>query len=82
LARSKAAALHDPAELLDAIRAGDPELRLKLKAEIRKRIRSIDLSFDEDWFDVVADVQFINGAIRGIFFKGDEVFLIRGEGQI
>jgi hypothetical protein len=81
-ARSRAAALHDPEELLDAIRSGDPELRLKLKTEIRKRIHSIDLCFEDDWFDVVADVKFINGAIRGIFFEDDHVFLVRGEGQI
>jgi hypothetical protein len=81
-ARSRAAALHSPEELLDALRSGSPELRLKLKAEIAKRIRAIELSFEEDDFETVADVKFINGAIRGILFKGDEVFLVRGEGQI
>ena len=81
-ARQKATALHDPEELIEAIRSGSPELRLKLKAEIRKRIRSIDLCFGLDGFGVVADVKFINGAIRGIFFKDEHVFLIRGEGQI
>ena len=36
-ARTRAAALHDPEELLRAIRSGDPELRLKLKAEAGAR---------------------------------------------
>ena len=47
-ARSRAAALHDPEELLAAIRSSSarrPELRLRLKAEIRKRIKRIELSF-------------------------------------
>jgi hypothetical protein len=81
-ARSKAQALHSPEELLDAIRSGSPELRQKLQMEIRKRIRSIDVCFGLDGFNVVADVKFINGAIRGIPFKDEAVFLIRGEGQI
>ena len=46
-ARSKAAALHDPAALLAAIRSGAArlELRLRLKVEIHKRIKRIELSF-------------------------------------
>jgi DNA invertase Pin-like site-specific DNA recombinase len=46
-ARSRAAALHDPAALLAAIRSGAarPELRRRLKAEIGKRITRIELSF-------------------------------------
>jgi len=82
MARSKAAMLHAPEELLDAIHAGNPELRLKLKAEIRKRISRIDLAFDEEVWDVVIDVKFINGAIRGILFKDERILHLRGEGQI
>ena len=46
-ARSKAAALHDPAALLAAIRSGAArlELRLRLQVEIHKRIKRIELSF-------------------------------------
>jgi DNA invertase Pin-like site-specific DNA recombinase len=48
-ARSQAASLHDPAALIAAIHSGHakPELRLRLKSEIRKRIRRIELSFGE-----------------------------------
>jgi hypothetical protein len=37
-ARSKSQALYSSEALIDAIRSGDPERRLKLKAEIAKRI--------------------------------------------
>jgi hypothetical protein len=37
-ARSKSQALYTSEALIDAIRSGDPERRLKLKAEIAKRI--------------------------------------------
>jgi hypothetical protein len=38
MARSRATALESPEDLLALIRSGDPEMRLKLKAEVRKRI--------------------------------------------
>jgi DNA invertase Pin-like site-specific DNA recombinase len=47
-ARSRAAALHDPEELIAAIHSGSarrPELRYRLKTEIAKRVRRIDLHF-------------------------------------
>jgi hypothetical protein len=80
-ARSQADALYHPQELLKAIAAGDPELRLKLKSEIAKRISRIDLTFKEEPWDVIADIKFINGAIRGILFRAGEAFVIRGEGE-
>ena len=60
-ARSRVTALESPEALLALIRSGDPEMRLKLKAEIRKRISRIEVSFGLDGFEAVADVKFING---------------------
>jgi hypothetical protein len=48
-ARSKAAPLRDPAALIAAIKSGSarPELRRRLKIEIHKRIKRVELSFGE-----------------------------------
>ena len=46
-------------------RSGGPEMRLKLKSEIRKRISRIEVSFGLDGFEAVADVKFINGVQPG-----------------
>jgi DNA invertase Pin-like site-specific DNA recombinase len=48
-ARSKVAPLHDPAALLAAIKSGSarPGLRRRLKIEIHKRIKRVELSFGE-----------------------------------
>jgi hypothetical protein len=47
-ARSKAAALHSPEDLVALLKSGkNAELRLRLKAEIRKRVSRIDVTFDE-----------------------------------
>jgi hypothetical protein len=89
-ARSKAAALHSPEELVQAIRSGkNPELRLKVKAEIRKRIARIDVAFEpieEDdpryrW-DYFVYVRFINGARRAISMKGEHTLLFKIEGDL
>jgi DNA invertase Pin-like site-specific DNA recombinase len=82
MARSRATALESPEDLLALIRSGDPELRLKLKAEIRKRISRIEISFGLDGFQAVADVKFINGVVRGIIFDGERVLLLRIEGTL
>ena len=65
MARSRATALESPEDLLAIIRSGDPEMRLKLKSEIRKRISRIEVSFGLDGFEAVADVKFINGGAAG-----------------
>jgi DNA invertase Pin-like site-specific DNA recombinase len=71
-ARAKAAALHDPAELIEAIRSGTkPELRLRLKSEIRKRVRRIDLSFRSAEWDYYVYIHFVNGALRGVGVRGN-----------
>jgi hypothetical protein len=76
--RSKAAVLHDPEELLEIIRSGsNPELRLRLKTEIAKRVARIDVVFERDeeddpkyaW-DYFVYIRFINGARRVIGMKG------------
>ena len=82
MARSRATALESPEDLLAVIRSGDPEMRLKLKAEIRKRISRIEVSFGLDGFEAVADVQFINGVQRGIIFDGERALLLRIEGSL
>jgi hypothetical protein len=72
-ARSKAAAVHDPEELIEAIRSGTkPELRLRLKSEIRKRIARIDLLFSgyAGW-NYFAVLRFANGARRIIGVRGN-----------
>jgi hypothetical protein len=46
--RSKAQAIYSPEDLLNAIRSGDPKLRLKLKAEIAKRILRIEINWNKD----------------------------------
>jgi hypothetical protein len=79
-ARSKAAALHDPKELIAAIRSGtNRELRLRLKTEIHKRITHIDLLFPGDGaagagWDYFTCIRFVNGARRIIGVDGRFAF--------
>jgi DNA invertase Pin-like site-specific DNA recombinase len=47
-AQTTAEALYSPEVLIEAIRSGSPELRLKLKSEIAKRISRVDFDFDFD----------------------------------
>jgi hypothetical protein len=81
-ARSRATALESPEDLLAVMRSGDPEMRLKLKAEIRKRISRIEVSFDCDGFQAVCDIEFINGMQRGIILDGERVLLLHVEGSL
>jgi hypothetical protein len=66
--------------LIDAIRSGDAGLRLKLKAEIARRVSRIDVRFGEVVMtagrkgegntvskETVAAVTFVNGAKRWIY---------------
>ena len=63
--RSKSEALYSPEALIDLIRQNTPEsneVRLKLRAEIRKRVSRIDLRFARQEGVVLdIDVQFTNG---------------------
>jgi hypothetical protein len=77
--RSKAAALHDPEALIEAIRSGNhPELRLRLKTKIRERISKIEVTFADkevpevpapERLDYCLFIRFINGALRVIGVK-------------
>lgn len=74
-ARSKAQALYSPEDLVNAIRSGNPELRLKLKAEIAKRILRIEINWNKDG-TIFCRIIFVNGASldKGILFQdGDAV---------
>jgi hypothetical protein len=53
-----------------------------LREEIQKRIRRIDIHFDEDGFKDVTDVRFIDGVVRGLAFTDKATLVIRGEGTI
>ena len=77
-ARSRATALESPEDLLALIRSGDPEMRLKLKSEIRKRISRIEVSFGLDGFEAVADVKFINGVPGDNPRRGTDAPFARG----
>jgi DNA invertase Pin-like site-specific DNA recombinase len=87
-ARAKAAALHSPEELLEIIRSGsNPELRLRLKAEIKERVERIHVVFERDeednpkyaW-DYYIYIRFINGARRAIGMKGEDTVFAKMEG--
>ena len=87
-ARAKAAALHEPEELLEIIRSGkNPELRLRLKAEIKERVERIHVVFERDeednpkyaW-DYYIYIRFINGARRAIGMKGEDTVFAKMEG--
>jgi DNA invertase Pin-like site-specific DNA recombinase len=88
--RSNAAALHAPEELVEAIRSGkNPELRLKLKAEIRKRISRIDICFDQteiddprDRLDYFCYVKFANDVPRAIGVKDSKALLFKITGDL
>ena len=82
--RSRSSNLEHPDQLLKVIRSrdGSNETRARLWQEIQKRIRRIDLHFDEDGFKAIADVQFINWVVRGLAFTDKATLVIRGEGTI
>jgi hypothetical protein len=81
-ARNRATALESPEDLLALIHSGNPELRLRLKAEIGKRNSRIEVSFGLDGFEAVANVKFINGVQRGIILDGERALLLRIEGSV
>jgi DNA invertase Pin-like site-specific DNA recombinase len=66
--RAKFSAIQSPEELLALIKSGNPELRLKLKAEIGKRISRIDIEF-EDRKPVRATITLINGSRNFLLFE-------------
>ena len=71
-AREKCASLYTEEALLDLIRQNSPaanDLRLRLKAEIRRRIFRIDFVFSGAGFLVY--VRFVNGADRMIDFRNN-----------
>ena len=72
-ARSRAASLAEPEELIEAINSGSarPELRYRLKFEIRRRIARIDLHFSgSSESDYYVSIHFVNGALRGVAVCG------------
>jgi hypothetical protein len=67
--RARLATMDSPEKLLALI--SDPannDVRLRLRAEIRRKISRIDVRFGLDGIPAVADVKFINGLIAGIIF--------------
>jgi hypothetical protein len=72
-ARSKVQALYCPEALIEAIQAGDPELRLKLKTEIAKRVEKIGINFSKS--AVTATVVFVKGCRKAVFINGDRITL-------
>jgi DNA invertase Pin-like site-specific DNA recombinase len=89
--RKSAEALYSPQELLNLIQQNDKEVRLRLKAEIRKRITRIDLHFDATILTstgkeiehvtpgkakVLANILFVNGIERMIVFQDDKAILL------
>jgi DNA invertase Pin-like site-specific DNA recombinase len=80
--RSSVAKLSDVKLLQESIRKSqDYTMRLRLREEIRRRVSRIDLHFGQDGFKAVADVKFVNGAIRGLIFtQDDKTMVIRAEG--
>jgi DNA invertase Pin-like site-specific DNA recombinase len=68
--RSKLAAIYSPDELREAIKGGkNPDLRLKLKNEIARRISRIDISFTEKGKPDQAIITLINGYQDVILFE-------------
>jgi hypothetical protein len=63
----KAEALHTPERLIAMIRAGDPAMRLSLRAELRRVISRIELNFSVEP-DIDVTVRFINDATRTVTF--------------
>ena len=68
-AKSKNQALHTPEEMLKLV--GQPDLRLRLRAEIRRRIARLDFDFSQGKLPVVF-IWFINGSNRALDFRSGE----------
>jgi len=82
---SKCAALYEPEVLIELIRKNTPEandIRLRLRAELRKRIKRIDLCFAPDGAFAVdgvilMTVEYVNGVMHQAGFRrGDSRILI------
>jgi DNA invertase Pin-like site-specific DNA recombinase len=92
--RNKLGIIQDPAALIALIRSDkSTDIRIRLHRELRKRVKRIDLTFNDSWvnergeteksvFKCVADVQFINNVIRGLAFTDKQTLVIKAEGSI
>jgi hypothetical protein len=71
---SKTEALYSPEALLELLKSGSAtnDLRLRLSAEIRKRILRLDCVFGTG---LVVYLRFVNGADKMIDFRNDEPIL-------
>ena len=77
--KAKFASLENPSELIAAIRNPENnEMRLRARAEIRKRVSRIDFDFKHIPIPSVstAVIHFVNGAIRAIVFDVDRIVLL------
>jgi hypothetical protein len=64
----KAEALHTPERLIAMIRAGDPAMRLSMRAELRRVISRIEMDFAIEPDKLTVTVRFINDATRTVIF--------------
>jgi DNA invertase Pin-like site-specific DNA recombinase len=81
--RAKLATMDSQEELLALISdTANNDVRLRLRTEIRRRVSRIELNFGQDGFNVVAEVKFINGIIRGFVITDKVTLVIRAEGTI
>jgi DNA invertase Pin-like site-specific DNA recombinase len=59
----------------------DLETRSRLREEIRRKVSRIEMNFGLDGWFCVAEVKFVNNAIRGLIFTQDgKTMVLRGEG--
>jgi DNA invertase Pin-like site-specific DNA recombinase len=79
-ARAKCNALHSPEALLALIAAGDNETRLRLRTEIRRRVRRIEFTFNATFLAntelarggwTMVRISFVSGVERAMLAKGD-----------
>jgi hypothetical protein len=77
--KAKFASLENASELIAAIRYPENnEMRLRARAEIRKRVSRIDFDFEHIPIPSVSTgvIHFVNGAIRAIVFDVDRIVLL------
>jgi len=79
-ARAKCNALHSPEAFLALIAAGDNETRLRLRTEIRRRVRRIEFTFNATFLAntelarggwTMVRISFVNGVERAMLAKAD-----------
>jgi hypothetical protein len=88
--KAKLATMDSPEKLLALISdTANNDVRLRLRSEIRRRVQKINLHFyqkgeeeHETGFKCVADVQFVNGIVRGFIITEKATLVIRAEGTI